>query len=646
MSRLIDNLSAALKRLTFMPSSSQREHSVPLEPVAKKYSRGTDLLNLGLLVLVCAVFAWLRWAKLDELLWGDPVHWLHEVSRVATGELPYRDYSFQYPPFTAFFFGWAFHFFGSTFANASILINFWSFSVVLLCYSLTRFLLPAGLRFPVCFLLACVCATSLTNFNLFSYRIYTPALETGAAGALLSLVGMLRVLHNTGSSGINLAMISTGSGIALLSKPEFAIANVFALVLFAFVHRQFWWDLKVFAVATLPAAALYAWLAGLVGLRNLLAGISGYGLATFACPWWPTGIGVFGVAAALGEALLIATILSLPWRRDFHDSYGPAYRWMQVLALPGALIFMAYLVMLNLEPITSSRSLPAKVMVILPTLLWTARVLLPVMWTAILVFLYLLWRALRGKLTQHTAELLLILAFPVSMSPRTWFGSTQGVHADIAAACYPFLLVLGPYLLWSFLSKASPKIPAILIVGSLIMVYGAARLPGGSFLFSDRNYRTLETVAGSVKISDHVPGIDIYRYVAAHTSPSDYVLEIPYGGGINFASGRPNPIFDTMLFNMEIPPEYQRQDLERIKQRAPKLIIAQDGPRLGANFSFGIAGNRACVCPHLVWTPDRPSFDPDYVYPLIDYILRNYHPAARIGEKLILEPNQQFLASQ
>jgi len=32
------------------------------------------------------------------------------------------------------------------------------------------------------------------------------------------------------------------------------------------------------------------------------------------------------------------------------------------------------------------------------------------------------------------------------------------------------------------------------------------------------------------------------------------------------------------MFNMQIPAEYQRKDLERMVQRAPKLIIAQDSP--------------------------------------------------------------------
>src|SRR5258708_3070824 len=96
----------------------------------RKRTMQTDALlesgNVAAIVLLCAIFTWLRWKKLDELLWGDPVHWLHEVSRVARGEIPYRDFSFQYPPFTAFFFGWGFRLFGITFTTAQILVDFWS----------------------------------------------------------------------------------------------------------------------------------------------------------------------------------------------------------------------------------------------------------------------------------------------------------------------------------------------------------------------------------------------------------------------------------------------------------------------------------------------------------------------------------------
>jgi hypothetical protein len=115
-------------------------------------------------------------------------------------------------------------------------------------------------------------------------------------------------------------------------------------------------------------------------------------------------------------------------------------------------------------------------------------------------------------------------------------------------------------------------------------------------------------------------------------------LELPYGGGINFASGRPNPIFDTMLFGMAIPPIYQQLDLRLIRERKPKVIIAEDSPQFGTYFGYGLKGNRSCVCPRLVWMPDRPSWNPSIVYPVVDYILSHYRPAVKLGGKVILVP--------
>src|SRR5437867_3784318 len=92
-----------------------------------------------------------------------------------------------------------------------------------------------ALLLPVCFLLVSVCSTSLTNFSLFSYRLYTPALEMGAAGALLLALGILRHLRQMQPAGVNRAMITAGSAISLLSKPEFALAACAALLAFVFV---------------------------------------------------------------------------------------------------------------------------------------------------------------------------------------------------------------------------------------------------------------------------------------------------------------------------------------------------------------------------------------------------------------------------
>ena len=250
---------------------AQHDARPDASPVVSQTSRlpaAANPANVALLLLLCAVFMWLRWKKLDELLWGDPVHWLHEASRVARGELPYRDFSYQYPPLAVFYFGWGFRLFGTTFTAAQILIDFWSVAVVLLSYFLMTFLLPRALHLPVCFLLVSVCATSLTNFNLFSYRIYTPALEMGAAGALLLALGILRHLRQMQPAGVNRAMIAAGSAISLLSKPEYALAACAALLAFVFVGRRFGFTgkpgLKLLVGSVLPAAALYAWLAFIV----------------------------------------------------------------------------------------------------------------------------------------------------------------------------------------------------------------------------------------------------------------------------------------------------------------------------------------------------------------------------------------------
>ena len=54
----------------------------------------------------------------------------------------------------------------------------------------------------------------------------------------------------------------------------------------------------------------------------------------------------------------------------------------------------------------------------------------------------------------------------------------------------------------------------------------------------------------------------------AHTSPDDYVLDLPYGGGLNFASGRRWPIFNVQLFGLGVPPYYEQLDLELIRRHS------------------------------------------------------------------------------
>src|SRR5579871_6031566 len=101
--------------------------------------------NAVVLGLVCVVFMVLRWKKMGSLMWLDPAHWLNEISRTAHGELPYRDFSFQYPPFVVFLYGWLLRIFGIRFTTVQVITDIIDVGVIVCCYALIRRLLPRSL---------------------------------------------------------------------------------------------------------------------------------------------------------------------------------------------------------------------------------------------------------------------------------------------------------------------------------------------------------------------------------------------------------------------------------------------------------------------------------------------------------------------
>ena len=567
---------------------------------------------------------------MGSLMWLDPAHWLDEISRLARGELPYRDFSFQYPPFAVFLYGWLLRLFGIRFTTVQVITDIVDVAVIASCYALIRRLLPRALHLAVACCLVAVCATSLMNFNIFSYVTYSPSLQTGALGVMLLLFALLAYLRNTRLTPVDWALTACGGFIAVLSKPESALASFCAIALFALLTRRLWLSTKILVVAFAPAVAAYAILANVVGFANLRAGITAYGLATAFCPWWPTGLGVFGLLAALGEAAAVAALFALP--------YGQRYRPLKWAGPAGAAIWLAYIAYQNKHALTSpDLSLIERARRVLPYVIYTSPILEPVLMVSIAMFLYLAWRTIRRQAAD--SELLLIVAMPVVMAARSLFSTTQSIYPEVAAICYPFLLILGPYFLWRFLTSAAEPQYAIAIVAALTFGYACVRVAGGwADMLSDRNYGTLQTEAGAVRLQNYEIDSAVYAYVMAHTKPDDYVLDLPYGGGMNFATGRRWPIFNVQLFGLGVPPKYEQLDLELIQSRPPRLIIGQDEDHLGVFWGYGQKGDRACPCPRLVWAPDQSVWDPNHVMPVVRYIEEHYRPSEKFGNKVIWIP--------
>ena len=655
-------LKLSMERGGYSSNSMRETQQDPLKgvpPVPSEWSRGDSVIFGSLLVLCGAVMA-ARWVKLESLVSADPAYWLFQVSRAAHGEMPYRDFSWNYPPLAIFLLGGFLKVFGVCFATAQFAIDFLSLAVVGLCYWLARCLLPRSLHFPIVTLVIAIGSTALTKFNLFSFLTYSPSLHLGAIGLFMLTIGGIRYLRSGVLDGWNRMLVAGGAFITAISKPEALAAALAALAILAFTDRWLWfrelpvrrWGVhyaKLLGAWAIPAAVTYGVVAYLVGAENLKAGIGGYGLATFACPWWPTGLGVFGALAATGQAIAIALALSIPFRMRFQARFGKLYRSMWLVAAPGAAIYLSYLWYLNRPVLTSHLTLIQKVEGSLPTLLWTSPVLLPVMWAAICCWGFLALRFVRSRarpVEKREVELLFLLTVPVVLSFRGLFGTTLFPYTEVSAICYPFFALLGPYLLWLWLSSAWTSTSAVgfsawaspvTLVSAVTLVYSLVRLVGGyPVLFSDRPYRPLATESGIVKLSDNGVSAWIYRYVVEHTRPEDYVLDVPYGGGVNFAARRRSPLFTTQFVQLRMPSHYLAGDLANIQANPPKVVIADDQPRFGC--TYGYQANMGCPFPRLVWEPDQPAWDPSVALPVVTYVENHYRVERRANNKVLLVP--------
>ncbi len=616
-----------------------------------------ELGNLAFILALCGIFCYLRWTKLDTLVSGDPARWLFEAQRLAAGQIPYKDFSWPYPPFALLSLGWIMRCFGVTFPVAQVFIDIVSMIVVLLAYFLTGLLLPGFLRLPVMFCLIAVCGTSLMFFNLFSFITYVPALQTGAAGFLMFLIGVLAYLRTGKVSAASWLLITMGAFVAAYSKPESLLATLSTLTVLWLGDRVYWffgrrtsdwlWHYsKLGAACVLPALIAYCWVGAVAGFTNLKEGNTGYGLAAAACPWWPTGLGIFGAAASLGEAAFIAAAFSLTRKSRFAARFGRLYYYGLASGFAGLCVYFAYVLDSNWDLLTGSRSWADKLWYSAPSTLWTNAVLLPVMWSCVLLWLYLAPRVFvsRGQKQNSSAlVLLVVLTGPVAMSARGWFNWSHEIRTTVPGTCYPFFLVLGPYLIWRFLRlgglgadmdmgiRSKPGIAVFALVTS----YGLLRIIGAyPALLSNGRYHQLPTLAGTVRLTNYAVDSEIYDFVVEHTSPGDTVLDIPYGGGINFAAHRLSPFFDTQLRNWSIADTFLDKDADGLRQHPPKVVIADDAPNYGARY-----GLQTCTCafPGFVWAPATNSA-PDKAFPAIVAIRQNYRIAKVVGGKLLLVP--------
>jgi hypothetical protein len=635
-------------------------HQAPAQSRDSERFSSADLGNIVVILALSAAAAFLMWTKVHSLIWFDPALWLQEALRMARGLAPYRDFLWMYPPAPIALIGWGLRAFGEKFEVAQLLIDAVSLLVVVACYLWVRRLFSRNLHAISVGLVIAVMATSQTYFSLFSFLTYgAPSLHFAALGVLVFVIGTLRYLERGERDSGATWLMALGAVIALTSKPESIVVTLGVFAILACLDRfatfreanlQSWaahyarWALVCFAPAAIAYLAVGVW----AGFGNMARGISGNGIAQMSCPWWPTGFGVLSVASALGLAIFVFAVASLAEYSRWLAFLGKKrYALVWTAALAGFFVYASREAVLNHDLLSGPLPLAAKLRHMLPDLLATSAVFLSGLWSIVVYWIWLAMKLLRQQaVPKSRLALLVVLTVPVAFSVRGLFGSLMSGLPEVPAADYPFVLMLTPYVLLRVLSLPHGLPPVLRIeapsrpsavVAALMLLYITVRVVGGWHdVLSPARYTALDTVAGRVHVRDFEDTRDVYRYVIAHTNPTDSILEIPWGGGIGFATGRPSYSFTTLWIQVRTPESVQARDLAIIRAHPPRVIVASSASHLGSY--YGVMGNNGCTFPCITWMPNRLSWRPGYVYPAIQWIEDNYRIDKRVGEWVLLVP--------
>jgi hypothetical protein len=220
------------------------------------------------------------------------------------------------------------------------------------------------------------------------------------------------------------------------------------------------------------------------------------------------------------------------------------------------------------------------------------------------------------------------------------FGDSHSVTTMVPLAAMPIWLIVGVYGLLAVLRRfktddvdAGQALWARVVL-IVVVIFAGLRLIYGMVEEARTAYVPLETLAGTVWLADRASAA-VYAAVLRETQPTDQILDVAYGGGINFAARRASPTFSTQWWYLLPAQKYVDQDMAQFTQQPPRLVIANELTDYGA--SFGVISTTRCPFPRFVWRPDELAYDPTRRFAVIDAIEAQYQPVANFDGMIILE---------
>jgi hypothetical protein len=220
---------------------------------------------LALFVAVLFALTWRTWGDLDTDTGYDMV----AASRIADGDVPYRDFIYYYGPLAPAL-GALVQLIGFSPLSAAIALGLVVTAAILAAtYVLARSftgILGAALATAI------TAAVALTPNNFNFVLPHTGAATIGLLCVLVLLIALNRATDVPGTGALLAA--GTAVGMAALTKPEPAAAAVLAAVAWAIVHRRRGASPRAIGLLAAPAliipGVVYGVFAAMAGVHNLV----------------------------------------------------------------------------------------------------------------------------------------------------------------------------------------------------------------------------------------------------------------------------------------------------------------------------------------------------------------------------------------
>lgn len=219
----------------------------------------------------------------------------------------------------------------------------------------------------------------------------------------------------------------------------------------------------------------------------------------------------------------------------------------------------------------------------------------------------------------------------------------------VVPTAYPLLILAAPALgirLVQTIGQSTltgrEKRRIMLAVVVLLLSVGTTRLASGLIKGVRSPSVQIKTAAGTVYVRDGGYSKQLIDAVNRNLADGRSMVEIPFGGGMNFCFKLSSPAFSTQFTGFRPDEGILQEDLNRIMNEPPSLVVARNAHHLGA--AYGIPGTFGCCFPRLRWVPAVLTLS-DREIPAVRWIELNYAPVEYVGDFVLLKPKRELRRS-